>query len=71
MTQAVTRKSRNLVGTLLILALLVAYPLAIAALGGDWLAALPGWASIPVFAVLGLLWCVPAAIVIRWMARPD
>ena len=66
-----TRRTRGLVGTFAIIGLMIAYPLAIAALMGDLLASLPGWASIPVFALLGLLWCVPAAVVILWMARPD
>ena len=65
-----SQSQRKLIGMLMLIVLLVAYPLAIAALLGDWLATLPGWASIPIFLVLGLLWFVPAAWVIRWMARP-
>jgi hypothetical protein len=66
-----TRRTRGLFGTIIIIALLVAYPLAIAGLLGEALARLPGWASILAFAVLGILWFVPAAIVIRWMSRAD
>ena len=29
------------------------------------------WFMNPLFAVLGLLWCLPMAVLIRWMARPD
>jgi hypothetical protein len=54
-----------------IIAVTIAYPVAIAVLLGDALAALPAWGSIPLFAVLGALWCLPMAVLIRWMARPD
>ena len=66
-----TRKTRGLLGTFAIIGLLIAYPLIIAALFGETLARVPGWASILAFAVLGILWFVPAAFVIRWMSRPD
>jgi hypothetical protein len=66
-----TRKTRGLLGTIAIIGLLIVYPLIVAALFGDALAHVPGWASILAFAALGLLWFVPAAVVIRWMSRPD
>jgi hypothetical protein len=66
-----TRRTRSLLGTIAIIGLLIAYPLAVTALFGDILARWPGWASILGFAVLGILWFVPAAIVIRWMSWPD
>jgi hypothetical protein len=65
-----SQSQRKLIGTVMLIVLLVAYPLAIAALLGGWLATLPGWASIPIFLVLGLLWFIPAAWVIRWMVKP-
>ena len=66
-----TRKTRSLLGTMGIIAVTIAYPVAIAVLLGDALAPLPAWGSIPLFAVLGALWCLPMAVLIRWMARPD
>ncbi len=66
-----TRRTRGLLGTIIIIGLLIAYPLAIAGLLGEALASLPGWLSILAFAGLGILWFAPAAIVIRWMSRPD
>ena len=66
-----TRKTRGLLGTIAIIGLLVVYPLAIAGLFGEMLARVPGWAAIVAFALLGILWFVPAAFVIRWMSRPD
>jgi len=66
-----TRKTRGLLGTVAIIGLLIAYPLLIAATFGEMLARVPGWAAILAFAVLGILWFIPAAFVIRWMSRPD
>ena len=66
-----TRKTRSLVGTIGIIVVTIAYPVAIAVLFGEALAGLPAWGSIPIFAVLGALWCLPMAVLIRWMARPD
>jgi hypothetical protein len=66
-----TRKTRSLLGTIGIIVVTIGYPVAVAILLGDTLAALPSWGSIPLFAVLGALWCLPTAVLIRWMARPD
>ncbi|MEO6013356.1 MAG: DUF2842 domain-containing protein [Devosia sp.] len=65
------RKTRSLLGTVAIIVLMIAYPVAIVVLVGDQMARLPWWGSIPIFALLGLLWFVPAAVVVRWMSRPD
>jgi hypothetical protein len=67
----VPRKTRSLIGTALIIVVTIGYPIAVAVLLGGWLASLPAWGSIPLFAVLGALWCLPMAVLIRWMARPD
>lgn len=66
-----TRKTRSLLGTIGIILVTIGYPIAVAALLAEQLARLPGWASVPIFAVLGLLWCLPTALLVRWMARPD
>ena len=66
-----TQSRRKLLGALLLILLLIVYPLAVAIALGGWLATLVWWQSVGILAVLGLLWFVPAAVVIRWMARPD
>ena len=66
-----TRSTRSLLGTIGIIVVTIGYPLAVAVLFGEALAALPAWGSIPIFAALGVLWCLPMAVLIRWMARPD
>ena len=65
------QSTRKLWGTIGIIALLIVYPLAVMELYASYLMGLPWWGSIPVFALLGALWFVPASWVIRWMARPD
>ncbi|MEO6395082.1 MAG: DUF2842 domain-containing protein [Devosia sp.] len=66
-----TQSQRKLAGTVALVVLVIVYPLAVAIGLGGWLASLVWWQSVGVLAVLGLLWFVPAAIVIRWMVRPD
>lgn len=66
-----TRRTRSLLGTIAIIVLLIAYPIGIAALLGEWLATLAPLLSIVAFAVLGIVWFLPAALVIRWMSRAD
>lgn len=66
-----TRRTRGILATVGIIIVTIVYPVAVAILLGEPLAALPAWASVPLFAVLGLLWCLPMAVLIRWMARPD
>jgi uncharacterized membrane protein YcfT len=66
-----TRKTRSFLATIGIIVVTIAYPVAVAALLGDQLAALPAWMTVAIVAVLGLLWCLPTAVLIRWMARPD
>ncbi len=65
------QSTRKLWGTIGIIALLIVYPLAVMELYASYLMGLPWWGSIPVFALLGALWFVPASWVIRWMAKPD
>ena len=52
------------------LALLIVYPLAGMVLFVSFLGATPWWGAILYALVGGLLWAIPAAIIIRWMARP-
>ena len=66
------QKSRKLLGTVAILALLVVYPLAVMELYVSTpLMGLPWWAAIIVLCIAGLLWFFPASWVIRWMSKPD
>jgi hypothetical protein len=66
-----TQSRRKLLGVVALIALLIVYPLAIAIVLGGWLASLPGWGVVLATAVLGGLWFFPAALVVKWMSRPD
>jgi hypothetical protein len=64
-----TQSTRKLIGTVGLIVLLVAYPLAAMEIYSRWLADMPWWAAIGYAIVAGLLWAVPAGYVIRWMAK--
>ena len=65
------QRQRKFVGTVILLVYLTIYAL-VAALVGAGL--LPGSAKalqLGFYVVAGLAWTLPAAILIRWMQRPD
>ncbi len=70
-TAAMTQTSRKLLGTLGLIVLLIAYPLAIAEVYARFFMALPWWAAILILAAAGAAWFFPASWVVRWMSRPD
>ena len=65
------QSTRKFIGTLLTLSLIVAYSLGAGEIYANFLAEAPWWALLAYFASAGLLWFFPAALIIRWMARPD
>ncbi len=65
------QRTRKLLGTVAIVILLIAYPLAVMEIYVTWFAALPWWGAIIVLCVAGLLWFFPASRVVRWMSAPD
>ena len=66
-----TQRNRKLVGIFLILAVLVAWSVVAVAIY-DWLlVGLPQVVLLAYFVVAGLGWGVPAAIILRWMSKPD
>lgn len=64
-------RTRKLLGTIAIVVLLIAYPWAGMALYETFIQGLPRQVLLIYFVVAGLLWAVPAGIVIKWMSRPD
>lgn len=66
-----TQRKRKLAGTVLMLALIVFWSILATAVYANWLGGAPWWVLIPYFAIAGLAWGFPAAVLIRWMARPD
>ena len=66
-----TQRIRKLVGTIVMVVLLIAYSIGATAIYINFLAGMPWWVLIPYFAVAGLGSFFPAALLIRWMNRPD
>ena len=66
-----SRMTRSFFATIGIIIVTIAYPLLVAGLLGDIFASWPAWLSIIVIAIFGALWCLPMAVLIKWMARPD
>jgi hypothetical protein len=66
-----TARIRKLIGTVLLLAFLGAYAWAAVIIGAGRITLAPHWAQLAYFLVAGLLWVIPAGLLIRWMQRPD
>ncbi len=65
------RTYRKLVGAVLLVVFVPLYALVAMTIGA---AKLPGTSTLVqtlYFAVAGLIWVVPAGIIIKWMQRPD
>lgn len=64
-----TLRTRKLFGTMALLATLVAYSLVATSVAITVLPQANKWAELAFYAVAGLLWVVPAGLIIRWMHR--
>lgn len=62
---------RKLVGTILIIILVIVYALAATTFATLLLATSPWWVHLAYFFFTGLLWILPAMLIIKWMAKPD
>lgn len=69
--KAMTQSTRKLLGTVLILLSLVVWSVLGTWIYMSFLSAAAWWLLIGLFAVMGMGWFFPAALIIRWMARPD
>ena len=63
-------KFRSLIGTILIILIVSIYALLATTIASATLATAPWWAHLLYFLLTGLLWVVPAMLVIKWMAGP-
>lgn len=66
-----TQRSRKFIGVFLILISIALYGWAATLVYETWLAGAAPLVLIGFFALAGLSWFVPAAMIIRFMARPD
>ncbi|HEY6921190.1 MAG TPA: DUF2842 domain-containing protein [Methyloceanibacter sp.] len=64
-------RTRKLIGTVLLLIFLAVYVTAAVMIGANHVVAAPAWAEFAYFLAAGLLWVIPAALLIKWMQRPD
>jgi predicted branched-subunit amino acid permease len=65
------QRTRKLVGTALLLAFVVFWALFAMSLAQGRVATLSAAIQAAVFVMLGLVWILPAGLLIRWMSRPD
>ena len=61
---------RNLIGMIVLIALVVIYALIATTVASYQLAESPWWVHLLYFLVTGLLWVLPAMLIIRWMEKP-
>ena len=65
------RRSRKLIGSVLLLAFVAFWALFAMSLAEGRVATLSAAMQAAVFVMLGLVWVLPAGLLIRWMSRPD
>ncbi len=61
---------RSFIGTILIIFLVVIYALVATTIATLLLATSPWWVHLLYFLFSGLLWILPAMLIIKWMAGP-
>jgi magnesium-transporting ATPase (P-type) len=66
-----TQRTRKLVGTIVLFAFVTVYALVISVIAGFMQVRSSKVAEVLFYAIGGLAWVIPAAILIRWMQRPD
>jgi hypothetical protein len=68
--QIMPARTRKLIGTIALLILLAIYVPAAVSIGASHFVAASSLAQLAYFLAAGLLWVIPAALLIRWMQRP-
>ena len=63
-------RQRKMIGTVLLLAFLAAYALAVVGISAGRVTSASAPAQFAFFVVAGLAWVLPAGLLIRWMQRP-
>jgi hypothetical protein len=67
----VTRKTRKLIGATFLLVFVPLYALVVMAIGDIRMPGSSVLVQTIYFTAAGLLWVIPAGLVISWMQRPD
>lgn len=63
-------KNRKIIGTFFILVLIVLYSLIVVTLAASGLAQAAWYIHVIFFATSGIIWILPAMIIVKWMIRP-
>lgn len=66
-----TQRTRKLIGTFLIVAIALLYALVATTIAAAKLADASGWVHLIYFLFTGILWVVPAMLIINWMLKPE
>ena len=66
-----TARARKLIGTIVLVVFLAIYALAAGMIGSGRISESSVFVQVAYFLVAGLLWVIPAGLLIRWMQRPD
>jgi Protein of unknown function (DUF2842) len=69
--EPVPRRTRKLIGTVLLIALVVVWSLFFTALAQGRIAEAGRVWQLFYYLVAGAGWVIPAAVLVRWMQRPD
>lgn len=61
---------KKLVGMILLVCLVLIYAILATSIASAYLGASSGWVHLAYFGLSGLLWILPAMLIIKWMAGP-
>jgi hypothetical protein len=61
---------RKLIGTILIIILVIVYAIGATTFASQFLGASAWWVHLLYFFFTGLLWVLPAMVIIKWMEKP-
>ncbi len=64
-------RTRKLIGTVVLFLFLLVYAWTAMVIGAGRITLAPHWLQFAYFVAAGLLWVLPAGLLIRWMQRPD
>lgn len=67
---ALPQRLRSFIGTILIIVLVIVYALVAVTIASALLADKPAWVHLAYFLFSGVLWVLPAMLIIKWMAGP-
>jgi Protein of unknown function (DUF2842) len=64
-------RMRKFIGIFATVSYIIAYALVVMALGGQYVVGSGFFIELPFYILGGIAWIPPAAMIIKWMARPD